>query len=295
VSSLGFGAVRRAAAELSNAYRESRLPNLSTPESITAYLATRMPATYAAAETVLREVAQRVNAGQPTLLDVGAGPGAAALAAGSHFALTQTTLIERDPGMAAVARGFLPEAEISIHDFTRIPLPPHDLVIAAYSLGETASPEAAMKLWQAARLALIVLEPGTPKGFAFLREVRTRLLEAGAHMIAPCPGPSACPLADPDWCHFAARVERTSLHRRLKEAELNYEDEKFAYIAVGRQPALPAESRILRRPHHQPGLIALETCTPQGLKTIKIPKRERDQFRAARRAAWGDAWLPPPL
>jgi len=84
-------------------------------------------------------------------------------------------------------------------------------------------------------------------------------------------------------------VERSSLHRRIKDAELGYEDEKFSYVALARQPVDLPEARIIRHPQHRPGLIELETCTPQGVRTRRITKRDRDAFRAARQARWGDA------
>src|SRR5664280_688181 len=99
----------------------------------------------------------------------------------------------------------------------------------------------------------VAIEPGTPKGFTLIRKIRAELLEAGARMVAPCPMEVPCPMADPDWCHFAARVERSSMHRRLKNAELGYEDEKFSYVAVAREPVEPAGARVIRRPRHHPG------------------------------------------
>ena len=150
---------------------------------------------------------------------------------------------------------------------------------------------AASRLWQAARVALVLIEPGTPRGFSLIRTVRAGLLAAGAHMLAPCPAGTACPVADPDWCHFAARVERSSLHRRVKGGELGYEDEKFSYVALARQAVEPPASRIVRRPRQQPGLIVLETCTPDGLQTVRVSKRDSERFRAARHAAWGDAGI----
>jgi ribosomal protein RSM22 (predicted rRNA methylase) len=167
--------------------------------------------------------------------------------------------------------------------------PPHDLVIAAYSLAELGR-DVAARLWQAARVALAVVEPGTPRGFALVLAVRDGLLAGGAHMIAPCPAAVPCPIETPDWCHFAARVERTSIHRRMKDGGLGYEDEKFSYIALAREPVTPAAARIVRRPRHQPGLIVLETCTPAGLRTERAVRRNRDAFRAARGAEWGGTW-----
>ena len=109
-------------------------------------------------------------------------------------------------------------------------------------------------------------------------------------MIAPCPFAGTCPMADPDWCHFGARVERSSLHRRIKGGMLGYEDEKYSYVAFAREPVQPAAGRIVGRPRHHPGLIELDTCTPAGLATVRATKRERGRFRAARRAEWGSPW-----
>jgi ribosomal protein RSM22 (predicted rRNA methylase) len=249
-----------------------------------------MPATYAAAHTVLREVSARIGAVE-SILDAGAGTGAASLAARDYFPDASITLVERDPSFAAAARQWLPDATLLANDIARIDtLPPHDLVMAAYSLGEFGA-EIAPRLWQAARVALVLIEPGTPRGFALIRKIRTGLLASGAHMVAPCPAETECPIADPDWCHFAARVERSSLHRRVKGGELGHEDEKFSYIALARQPVELPAARIIRHPQHHPGLIEIETCTPAGLRSERITKRDRDRFRAARKASWGDAGI----
>jgi ribosomal protein RSM22 (predicted rRNA methylase) len=287
----GFAVLRRAATAMSEAYRDGRVARLSDAERTTAYLVTRMPATFAAAHSVLREVRMRIGA-VASVLDIGAGTGAASLAARECFPEAKTiTMLERDSALAEVARQWLPEASLLSQDATRVTIfPPHDLVIAAYALGEMGGGMTA-RLWQAARVALVMIEPGTPRGFSLIRGIRDELLGAGAHMIAPCPAATACPLVDPDWCHFAARVERSSMHRRIKDAELGYEDEKFSYVALAREPVALAGSRIIRRPRHHPGLIELETCTPAGVRSLRVTKRDREAFRAARKAGWGDAGI----
>ena len=286
---LGFTALQRAATALSDAYREGRADRLSGPERTAAYLVTRMPATYAAAHAALGEISAHLAVS--TILDVGAGTGAASLAARTYFPEASITLLERDAAFAAASRQFLPDAAIMPSDVARVnPLPPHDLVIAAYSLGEFGA-ELASRLWQAARVAVLIIEPGTPRGFALIRKVRADLLSSGARMIAPCPMESACPIVDPDWCHFAARVERSSLHRRVKGGELGHEDEKFSYVALAREAVPLPAARIVRHPRHHPGLIEIETCTPDGLRSERILKRDRDRFRAARKASWGDAGI----
>ena len=282
---VGFPSVKRAATALSEAYREGRTARLASDEAIAAYLVTRMPATYAAARAVLGELRGMEIA---SMLDIGAGTGAATLAARELFpGASQITLIERDPSLAETALLFLPGAAAIHADLSRMTeFPPHDLVVAAWSLGELSGNIAA-RLWDAARVALVVIEPGTPRGAALIRSVREELLAAGAHMIAPCPAAMPCPLAEPDWCHFAERVERSSLHRRVKDGALGYEDEKYSYVALARNQAPPGWARVLRRPRHHPGLIELELCTPHGVEAKRIARRDRPAFRAARKAEWG--------
>jgi ribosomal protein RSM22 (predicted rRNA methylase) len=282
---VGFAALKRAADAMSDAYREGRVAKLQDPERVAAYLVTRLPATYAANCSVLGEIAG-MEIG--SILDVGAGTGAASLAARSLFPDARITMIERDRAFADAARAWLPGAEIRIEDVARAgPLPPHDLVIASYATGEFGA-AAVRRLWDAAGVALAVIEPGTPRGFGLIRRVRDQLIAAGAHVAAPCPAEGPCPVAGDDWCHFAARVERSSLHRRVKGGELGHEDEKFSYVVLTREPVERAPARIVRHPQHQAGLIVIETCTAEGLKTERVGKR--GDWRRARKAAWGDRW-----
>jgi ribosomal protein RSM22 (predicted rRNA methylase) len=252
-----------------------------------------MPATYAATYSALRELPEGLPRVE-TILDIGAGTGSASLAARAVFPEAKIEMVERDAALAKAARGLVSGAEIIAADAARIErFPERDLVIAAYSLGEIGGENGAkiaLRLWQAARVALMIVEPGTPKGFALIRAVRDELIAAGAHIAAPCPGAMACPMAGADWCHFAARVERSSLHRRVKGGELGYEDEKYSYVAFARQPLPLPPARIVRRPQHHPGWIELRTCTESGLETSRVSKREREAFREARQAVWGDAF-----
>jgi ribosomal protein RSM22 (predicted rRNA methylase) len=291
---VGFAALKHAAGVMSDAYREgspAATRRLAPAERAAAYLATRMPATYVAAWRGLGEVRRRLEARSvSSILDVGAGTGAAALAARHWFPDASLTLLERDGAFAEAARECLPGARLRLEDVSRMEaFPPHDLVVAAYSLNELP-PEVGARLWRAARVVLVAIEPGTPAGFARIRELRGELLGQGARMIAPCPAETPCPLATPDWCHFAGRVERSSLHRRVKDAGLNYEDEKFSYVALGRQPCRLPAGRIMRRPEHHPGLVVLGICRASGIATERIARGDRPAFRAARQAAWGDAW-----
>jgi ribosomal protein RSM22 (predicted rRNA methylase) len=173
-----------------------------------------------------------------------------------------------------------------------------DLVVAAYVLAELA-PAAQNLLVDAAAAAgraVLLVEPGTPAGHARVLVARDRLMAAGFHVAAPCPHECECPLLrrDGDWCHFAVRITRSDRHRRLKDAYLNYEDEKFSFVMATRNddPTRPA-SRIIRRPAKRKGLVSLELCAADGeARNDTVTKRNADLYRAARKAEWGDRWPP---
>ncbi len=269
---------------------------LIAKEKALAYLATRMPATFAAARTALAEVAARIPA-PVSVLDLGAGTGSASLAALDVFPdLESLTLLDTDSALFNEAKLLLPQSVFIQTDLPTLDhLPAADLVIACYALGELKDADRAKvieRAWAAARSAMIIVEPGTTRGFKNILAMREQLLGAGAHIVAPCPHQGPCPLPSPDWCHFAERVERTSLHRRLKGGELGYEDEKFSYIAVSKTAVTQAFARIIRRPVHQPGFIDLTLCEGNTISNNRVGKRDKTQFRAARHADWGSAWEP---
>jgi ribosomal protein RSM22 (predicted rRNA methylase) len=306
-------------------------PPLSEVERL-AYAVVRAPATYVAVAAVLRELGQRApDMRLASLLDLGAGPGAATWAARAQRPeLARVTLIERDPGFIDLGRRILDssasvgadaDADVTagadaaadaianasaasaagcVYDWqcadlrAAMALPAHDLVIMSYALGEldaVAARQIVERAWAATRQALIVIEPGTPRHFAGVLAARDTLLHAGACIAAPCPHADACPMTGTtDWCHMAARLERTSLHRRLKSAALPYEDEKFSYVIATREPVTRAAARIIRRPEIQKGFISLALCTPAGLTRDGVTRSRGDAFRRARKADWGDAW-----
>jgi ribosomal protein RSM22 (predicted rRNA methylase) len=297
------------AAELSTRYREGHARDhatfLRTPQDVTAYAATRMPATWAAVYAALQSTADRQPDWRPrTHLDIGSGPGTAAWAATATWpSLERITLLERDPTMIKLGREFAAQAQSAAlrgATWTQADLggqwqtPAHDLVTLAYVLGELPQTKHAAlieRLWSLTGGLLVIIEPGTPRGFELLRAARTQLIAVGAQIVAPCPHAMLCPMANGDWCHFSQRIERTKIHRAIKGAELGYEDEKFSYIAVSRQPAVPAAARVLRHPQNQPGRITLQLCTPAGLQERVVTKRDRG-WREARALEWGDEVRP---
>jgi ribosomal protein RSM22 (predicted rRNA methylase) len=238
-----------------------------------------------------------------SLLDLGAGPGTAMWAAAEVFpALERITLVERDAAFAETGQRI---AQHSSHPAVRsatwarqdlasdLHLDPHDVVVLSYAAGEAGDKQRAGLISRAlglAAVALVIVEPGTPRGFAHVLQAREQLIAARATLIAPCPHEVACPMAVAgDWCHFAQRLERTGAHRRSKGATLGYEDEKFSYVAAGALISRPA-ARIVRHPLKHSGHVQLTLCAAEGLKSRVITRSERLLYRAARHAQWGDEW-----
>lgn len=294
----------RAAETLSRRYRAEVLdgrPHLADDLSARAYLATRLPATYAAIRASFHWIAElRPGFAPASLLDIGAGPGTALWAAAACWpGLAEALLVE---GSSAIRHwGERLCAAAPVERITWRPaditggLPnvaPHDLVTAAYVLDELAEEARGPlldRLWALTADLLVVIEPGTPAGWRRMLAARAQLIAAGAHVLAPCPHDQPCPLAAPDWCHFSRRVARSGLHRRAKGAEAPWEDEKFVYLTVSRQPAPALPARILARPRRAGGQVALKLCRPDGTAAeLSRSRRDGAAFKAVRRLDWGD-------
>jgi ribosomal protein RSM22 (predicted rRNA methylase) len=269
-----------------------------------AYAVTRMPATLAAARAVFRELRGRTgDMPVSSLLDLGTGPATTLWAAACELpALTRATLVEPNRVMTTLARQLLVGTSVldRVETTWQVEPPPatptdgsHDVVISGYVLTELDISERAAvvaQAWQACRHAVVVILPGSVAGFRALLDARRQLLDLGATVIAPCPHADDCPLPDDDWCHFGARVSRSSLHRRLKGGALPYEDEKFSYLIATRGLGAPAKARVLRRPVMANRRVSLKLCRSDGLRDETVTHSHREAYRAARKVGWGGVW-----
>ncbi|RSN67570.1 rRNA methyltransferase, partial [Streptomyces sp. WAC 05379] len=224
-------------------------PILRDRADVAAYAAYRMPATFEAVHSALEAFARTVPDWTPaTHTDVGGGTGAATWAVSTTWPGERgvTVLDWAEPALA-IGREIAaadPTLDKARWQRTRIDstltLDPTDLVTVSYVLNELTARDRATLLDTVASAArtVVIVEPGTPDGYTRVIEARDRLVAAGFRIAAPCPHSAACPIVPgTDWCHFSARVSRSSLHRRIKGGSLAYEDEKFSYVAATRLPA----------------------------------------------------------
>ena len=306
---VALAGLRQASERLSAVYRDcvpGAAPMMTAHDRL-AYVAARLPSTFEATRVVLCDLRHRApDLRVESLLELGAGPAPGLWAAGPYFAqLSRATHVEIDAGMAELGRRLLEAGRIResvastwrVRDLARAgDFGVHDLVLVGYVLGELAEPardELIDAAWDAAASGLVIVEPGTPPGAARVLRARARLLERGATVAAPCPHGAVCPLPSDDWCHFGARVSRSSVQRQLKRGSLAYEDEKYSYVAVVRGNAEQCAARVLRRPVSEPRRVSLRLCARDGLRRELVTRREGERYRAARKVRWGDGWRPP--
>ena len=275
---------------------------IRTDDDALAYALARMPATYAAVAACLTAMIEtRSDFAPASLLDVGAGPGTATWAAMAAFSsLRDFTLLDSNNSLRGLALEFarsvpaLSPMNYQQGDALKLlaNAPSAELVIASYLAGELGDVERAKladAMWAKASDTLMIVEPGTPAGYARIIELRERLIAAGAHVIAPCTHDNACPLVAPDWCHFSQRLARSRAHKHLKGAELPYEDEKFSYVVLSREAISPRPARVLAQPKISKVAVTMKLCTSNGVEVATALYRDKQNYSRAKKLNWGDA------
>ena len=293
------------AAAISAAYRsgDASAATIIDAASAIAYVVSRMPATYAVAMAVFEAVAEASPEFAPkSLLDAGCGPGTASFAATQSWGeIAQVTMVDTNPAFLAMAKllaadfpAFTNSACLRLNLDASAP-PRADLVTASYVLAEIADAKLSKvvtQLWAATNEMLVLIEPGTPDGFRRIRRAREHLIAAGAHVLAPCTHDAPCPIAGSDWCHFSQRLPRSRDHLKVKNASVPFEDERYSYVAVTRQPVeRDNKARIIAPPHVAKAGVTLPLCTERGLHRAFVSRRQRDVFAMLRKAKWGDTIL----
>jgi ribosomal protein RSM22 (predicted rRNA methylase) len=291
-----YDALRARVAAMSARYRAEQVDDttlgMADDLDCLAYAVFRMPATYSAIRAALRAVDAHVE----THVDLGGGTGAAAWAAADVWPAIETEIVERQPAAIELGRRLADgNQRWTTADLRHWTPDRHvDLITIAYVLNELTQETRHRLIATAAETAktVVIVEPGTPRGFHRILDVRRQLIAHGLTIAAPCPHQHACPLTTTDWCHFAVRLPRTELHRLTKNGTRNYEDEKFSYLVATRAPVRPAGARILTRPIRPKGQVVLDLCVSAGTRQRQVVGKSSADYRSARSAAWGDVWAP---
>lgn len=306
VQTCGLANVRKAWENIYESYQDfhqqdsANIKPLNDTTKVVAYAATRMISTHGVLEKIMELIPS--DAQISSLLDLGAGTGAGAFASLNLFPdIKELHLVDQSKAMLAMAQTLLKDsdAKVQLHvqNMTDLKeLTPCDLVIISYALHEM-EPEAQRtlleKAWGLTKQYLVIAEPGTPYAFKHFVKNRSYLIKNGATVVAPCSHENLCPLGDSqkDWCHFSVRLARPYFYQQIKGGSKSYGDEKYTFgIFKKGAPLKTLGDPIIAHPRKSGGLMQLNICTAEGIKEIKITRKDKDAFKAARHLEWGDFW-----
>ena len=284
---------------ISKKYRENdgKGKKLVTKQSeALAYAISRMPATYCAVHTALSHTFKNYNQDIKSVLDVGAGTGAATWVVTNLVQVDKITCLEREVEMRKIGnqlmKQHIPIAEWKEFDLIQNDIQVKaDLVITSYVINELTEADrknAIIKMWNATNGILVIIEPGTPEGFSHILQARKLLLEQGANIVAPCTHNNECSVGKDDWCSFYTRVARSKMQIQAKKGELGYEDEKFSYIAFSKTPINQNGSVIIRHPQINSGYVKVKLCTQNGIEEKTYSKKDKELYKRVKKLDAGD-------
>lgn len=289
--------------KLSNKYMNEKRTGktlLAQKQEAIAYSVIRMPATFGAISKALNIILENNNIEIKSLLDVGAGTGAASWAVNEIIDIDEITCLERESVMSELGKklmnqtnGTLKSAKWIAKDIIQDELDEKaDLVIVSYMINELKESDrliALDKLINSTNEILLIVEPGTPEGFNNIKRIRDEVIKRGLNIIAPCTHNQECPLPENDWCSTVVRVQRNKIHKLLKDGDVPFEDEKFSYIAISKKAYGKPKSRILRHPIIQNKMIKLKLCTEDGIKEIVVTKKNGELYKTVKKKNNGDS------
>lgn len=266
---------------------------LLTKESeAVSYAISRMPATYAAVSSVLEQILDSYHESLTSIIDVGAGTGAAVWAINDRTKSNDIKCLEREESMISIGKKLMKNTDLNYVKWDKFDILKDnikengDVVISSYMINELPKEErekAVKKMWNATNKLLVIIEPGTPAGFANILEIRNNILNLGGNIVAPCCCIGKCPIAKDDWCAFYTRIARSSIHRQTKNGTLGYEDEKFSYIAFSKVPVDNKGERILRHPQINSGYVKVKVCTSNGIEEKTYSKKDKEIYKKVRK------------
>jgi SAM-dependent methyltransferase len=249
-----------------------------------AYLLWWWPQTWVKTQAALRMVALPRS---PRILDVGSGPGAAALAAMDALG-GEATCFDASEAALAEARALGIRQTVR-----RLPAEPFDLTLAANVLSEIGDPLALVRKLPG---IVVVVEPALRETGRALLRVRDALLQEGWSVLAPCLTQKPCPaLASPkDWCTAEVRWTPPPYFLALCRATGLRAEEmiSFAPLIVSRSARLqpPVDTwRVVGVAPPEKGKRRLWVCSDEGrLPLVRLDRHASEENAAFDQLGRGD-------
>lgn len=277
--------------QLTLKYKTSQAVNKSvfgSREDSAVYAISRMPSTFAVIYTLINDLLKQdkiKNIG--SVIDIGSGTGAGYFACKELFDNVSVSLFERDKNMIEIFDKFETGENVKRFDFLKDSIDESaDLVMSNYvfsELNEEGRKTALKKMLDCSNKYVLIVDTGTPRTYENFMKLKKMVSEMGYNVIAPC-NSEKCGLKN-DYCQFYARVERSSLLKLSKSAELSYEDEKYFYLLISKDVELDNEDekRVIRRPQIKTNFVELKLCSKNGVFDEKFTKKDKVSYQRARK------------
>lgn len=283
---------------------------LKTTNDVLAYVAMRIPATYAQLFSALANIQELVPSWQPkNLLDLGSGPGTASWAA-KEILPTISESLSVDQNMDFLRLGQQIANETKLEMTTRWEQQDlrkgfetnrtYDLVVIANVLNELSPANADKLIGQALNACtgiLVIIEPGTPFGFSITQNAARKLSKAGT-LLAPYVG-NAFVASDDYFIHFPQRFIRPDFQRRVRQhmrdassMASDWEETKYAYTVITKiAPETNPWGRIVGPIEQQKGFLEVPVLTKEKIEKVKVMKRDHEAYTFAKELKWGQILL----
>lgn len=272
---------------------------VSSSLEVLTYALSRMPATFSANYESLNNSFSFINKNDiNSVISLGSGTGSDVIALTSLLDVNKVTCIEKQKEMINLMKSLLSDnsnIEYINDDFNKMDtsLFNADLVIASYSLNELNQKDLYKNLDNMINMSnnyILIVEPATMNDFSRMKEVRKYLINKGLNIVSPCPHCKEC---KSNWCHFVTRVNRSKIHKLIKQGDSPYEDEKYTYLFASKVTVSSKKEfiRIMRHPLIYKGYVELEGCYPTGeIKKFKITKSDKEQYKRSKKMNAGDSF-----
>lgn len=277
--------------QLTNKYKTNQAVLKSVFESVEdskVYAISRMPATYSVVYTLLSDlIGQGLVENVKSVIDIGSGTGSGYFACKQLFENVDIELFERDNNMIEIFDYFDTGKDVNMLDITKSKLSKNaDLVMSCFvfsELSEEGRKSVLTKMLDASNKYVLICDTGTPRTYENFMKLKKMAIELGYNVTAPCVC-DKCGLKN-DYCQFFARVERSSLLKISKSAELSYEDEKYFYLLIDKTQNISKNlsDRVIRRPIIKTNFVELKLCTSDGVMVKNITKKDKEVYKKVRK------------
>ncbi len=311
--------------DLFYAYQSPALRNtfVDNPGVAALYMLTKGRSIMGVMEKIIRQNPDVFNDVE-SVVDFGGGPGTFLFALSKFKTPSKYTNVERSDAfigvMNVLVEEFLSSSIPHVHvdsissNYLKLEsqkIPANDLCVFSYTFCECDNSLACLSALVEGSKMVLIIEPGTPAGFTNIIHARDKLIEEGFSDIAPCTASNGfCPLRDSksDWCHFIERLERSRVQKHLKKGELGYEDEKYSYLLMSKQPihspARPVRTvlpgglhrsggdgkRIISRPDITKYSVSFDVCSEKGGHIVVKKRENKGKFKIMKKSIRGDLY-----